>query len=94
MTTISKGELFYSTYYSACIRTLHKMKARLMFMPVSVVTLILLPTLVQWTLHDTEPCPSDVYGLRVPRRGVSLYHLKLFLLKQGKMKILLQKGFI
>ena len=31
MTTIPEGELFYSTYYSACIRTLHKMKAQLVY---------------------------------------------------------------
>ena len=45
----------------AYIRTLHKI---IMFMPVSVVTL--LPTLVRWTLHDTKSPvrPSDVivYG--------------------------------
>ena len=70
------------------------MKAQ-MFMPVSVVTL--LPTLVRWTLHDTESPvrPSDVivYGLRACAAtcGVSLYHLNLCLLKQRKIKIL-QKG--
>ena len=62
-----------------------------MFMPVSVVTL--LPTLVRWTLHDTEPCPSEVIVYIYMCYDVWCFFvsLEIVLLKQGKIKIL-QKG--